>query len=307
MINADHNNKTTVKKLVYAARTDIGKVRRVNEDSVSLERWPDGETLLAVVADGMGGHAKGEVASGIIIETFSGMPLVQFPDNQAEMYDSLLSAFYKADEKIREKASSSPEYYGMGSTVVAAILTPEQCLHLHTGDCRLYHFRNGSPVYVTKDHTIIQILLDSGKISPEEIDEHPMRSVVTSSLGSGDTGFKAEPSLIGEPSECTAFIELIIGDTILLTSDGLHGSLDAIFLNSLVEQYGANPGELVEKAVNAALEAGGEDNISIIAVHVVDDSDNGHEEVLDYDKNGFEDESSASLEESLNMDMEIPD
>jgi protein phosphatase len=123
---------------------------------------------------------------------------------------------------------------------------------------------------MTTDHSIIQILLDSGKITHDEIREHPMRSIVTSSIGSGTSGFKVEPSWIEQPAECSAFIQLDAGDTILLTSDGLHAMLDGEFLSDLVARFGPNPEELVEKAVSAALDAGGEDNISIIAIHVLE-------------------------------------
>lgn len=268
-----------VRKLIFASKTDKGKKRLINEDTVLRDLWPDGSTLLAVIADGMGGHAKGEVASEIAAATFAEYLQKEIPESKKDLYEFLLKAFYHADLNIREKAVSAVECSGMGATIVAAIITPEQCLHLHAGDCRLYHFRNGVPlpIYVTKDHSIMQILLDLKKISVDEISDHPKRSIVTSSLGSGSSGLLAEPFLTGSISDCPAFFQLEAGDTVILTSDGLHSDLDVGILNDLVARYGSNPEMLVDKAVEAALEAGGEDNISIIAIHVIEEEIVGRE------------------------------
>ena len=143
-------------KLIYNARIDIGKVRENNEDNYLLETW-DNQAILAVVADGMGGRRGGEVASKIAVDTFRELLKEPLPDTAEKRYEKLLETYYHADHAIREKVNDNFRLIGMGTTIVTAIITPTELIHLYAGDCRLYHFRENKCLYVTSDHSVVQV------------------------------------------------------------------------------------------------------------------------------------------------------
>lgn len=260
------DNQLPVTLLTYDAKTDIGKKRETNEDNYLIESWEDKSAILAVVADGMGGHRGGEVASQIAVDTFRELLKNPLPSEASERYELLLKAFYDADSAIREKGNTAFGLLGMGTTIVAAIVTPTELIHLYAGDCRLYHFGGDDFPYMTADHSVVRVLLDLGQITPEQVATHPMRSVVNSCLGGqGNAQFSVDPKWDDSPS---VIRKLQAGDLLLLCSDGLHGEISDAELQGLVAQFRDVPEKLTEACVTAALQSGGADNITVIAIRV---------------------------------------
>lgn len=259
------DNSQAKLKLVFASKTDPGKVRPNNEDNHLVEFWPETSTMLAVVADGMGGHRGGEKASEIAIETFRELLKTPLPETNKERYELLLEYFHNAHDAIQEAACENLKLLGMGTTIVAAIISPTEYLHLYAGDCRLYHFTPENKPYVTADHSVVQVLLELGRITEKDIPTHPMRSVVNSCLGGKENNqFAVDPKWDSE--ELPVVRKWSAGDVLLLCSDGLNGEVSNQELTSLVEEFRESPERLTEECVNKALEHGGNDNITVIAI-----------------------------------------
>ncbi len=224
-------------------RTDPGLVRPVNEDSL-LSFDPD--TYL--VADGMGGHAAGEVASRILAETVrQALSEEQVPWGEAAMKQAL----NLANEVILDNVDRHPEYRGMGTTATMLHFDGDRACYAHVGDSRLYLMRGGSLLQVTRDHSYVEELVERGSITQEEARNHPRKNLLTRAVGvqekvAVDTGsFAAEP-----------------GDRFLLCSDGLTNMVtDEEILELLGKEE--NP---VESLMQKALAAGGSDNITILVV-----------------------------------------
>jgi protein phosphatase len=256
------------RRLIGASATHTGKVRPVNEDCHLLADWPDGSAVLAVVADGLGGHGGGEIASSLLVESFGQILSEPVPETLEARYRRFLDLFYHADAAIRETASTDLRLDRMGSTAVALIATPTEYLHLHAGDCRLHQFdRDGNLLHVTTDHSVIQVLLEQGYITLDEVDTHPMRSIVTSCLGGGrSASLTVSPPWSHDGGPQPAVRPFGEGTLLLLCSDGLSGFVDRKRLSALVRRHGGDPAALVRACVTAALDAGGEDNITVLVL-----------------------------------------
>ena len=253
-------------RLTSHAQTHPGKKRATNEDNYLLASWPDESAILAVVADGMGGHQAGEVASKIAVDTFGKILNQSLPSETFACYELLLKAFYDADTAIREQAGQDFRLMNMGTTIIAAIITPTELIHLYAGDCRLYHFSGDFPPYITADHSVVQVLIELGKITPEKVSTHPMRAVVNSCLGGRrESQLSINPKWDGSPSPVR---ELHPGDVLLLCSDGLHGEVPSQQLQSIVQQFRNSPEKLIKDCIEVALDSGGNDNITVIAIRV---------------------------------------
>jgi protein phosphatase len=250
----------------YAA-SHTGMKRSHNEDRFFLAHWSDQEAVLAIVADGMGGSQAGDVAAQIAINTFAQLLENPFPKSDREGYDLLRNKFYEADRVIREQASQSFDYSGMGTTLAVAVFTPDQYLHLYAGDSRLYQFRKGNPLYKSADHSLVRLLLDLGKITPEEVPYHPMRSQLTSCLGGKESKghFSVDPKWDDEHPPIDYWHS---GDVFLLCSDGLHGLVLDERISFLVKKFGKDTQKLTDQLIYEALEAGGSDNITVLTVRV---------------------------------------
>jgi protein phosphatase len=256
--------------LQAAAATNPGKVRSGNEDRFLLETWGDtSPAVVAAVFDGMGGHGGGDLAAQIACHTvLDNLHRHPYPDGDAARYKVLLRALDEADRAIRWRGSRELGRGGMGTTAAVAMLTPDGGLHLYCGDSRLYHYRDGQVLYRTKDHSIIQVLLDCGKIKPEEVATHSMRSQLTTCLGGGGEPGHAvvEPVWSSQDTGQPARLDLQPGDVVLLCSDGLCGEIPTEDLDMLVAEHGKDPSVLVERCIQAALDAGGRDNVTVIAL-----------------------------------------
>jgi len=236
--------------LRYAARSDVGLVRQVNQDSGYA-----GPHLL-VVADGMGGHAAGDVASSIAIGEIVGLDGDSHGADDA--LDLLAKALHSANSGLQQAMQRQPELQGMGTTVTALLRTGNKIAVAHIGDSRAYLLRDGTFTQITHDHSFVQSLIDEGRITEAEAESHPQRSLVTRVLtGQHDD----EPDL--------AVREARIGDRYLLCSDGLSGFVARDTIQEVLEQA-MPPGRAADRLVELAMRAGAPDNVTCIIGDIVD-------------------------------------
>ena len=235
--------------LRYTVRSDVGLLREGNEDSAYA-----GPHLLAI-ADGMGGHAAGEVASAVAIKTLA--PL----DVQTDVPDMLRvlgEAITEANFALRQITISDPATEGMGTTVTALLWSGDEVALCHIGDSRAYMLRDGVLQQISHDHTLVQSLVDDGRLTPEAAQSHPQRSLVVRALQSS---VPAEPDL--------AMLKARVGDRFLLCSDGLTDVVSDETLRMTLEQF-TDLDAAVEKLVDLAIRSGGPDNITCILADVID-------------------------------------
>lgn len=243
-------------ELHHGARTDVGKVREANEDAY-LATAP-----VFVVADGMGGHDGGAVASGIVVEEFGRLVTGDFDATRgAEQVARTLNACQRriAEFGIQQVASGRARGYA-GTTVVAAVLVDDdgpQWLLACLGDSRIYRLHDGRLDQVSVDHSVVQELVDSGAITAEEAVDHPERHVITRALGG--PGSTASPD----------WFELPVADAerLLLCSDGINGMLGHDDIEEILRAVD-DPGDAADRLVEAALGAGGHDNATAVVVDV---------------------------------------
>lgn len=248
--------------------THCGHVREHNEDLGCLVRLRESGAIALAVLDGMGGHGGGDVASRIAVRTLRRMWRRPIPEGRRERYEWMLEAIYAADGAIRDFGSRVLGLGAMGATVAVALATPEECLVLHAGDCRAYHFRDGECEFVTADHSVVRILVETGAITEDQVATHPMRSTVTSCLGGGSQArLSVDPRW--QEGGGAAFRTLEPGDTILLCSDGLWSEVPREDITALVQESLGKPLRLVRSCVEAALKAGAHDNVTVAALSVV--------------------------------------
>ena len=232
----------------YAVRTDIGLKREENEDTAYA-----GAQLLAI-ADGMGGHAAGEVASAAVIDALKPLD-TQVP--AGEVLNALDHAVRQASRRLTTMAKSDPALRGMGTTLTALLWSGSELGLVHIGDSRAYLVRGGEVFQITQDHTIVQTLLDDGKITEAEVASHPQRNLILRALVA-DGG--CEPDL--------SLREAVPGDRYLLCSDGLHEVVDAAAIARVLLAV-ADPDEAASGLVELALAGGGPDNVTCIVADVV--------------------------------------
>ncbi len=239
-------------RLHAAGLTDVGQVRRGNEDAMHV-----GDSVFAV-ADGMGGHAAGEVASALALEPIAGLDGRVFGDDQ-QARKALEDAVVEANRVVVEAAEHDDTLQGMGTTLTAALFEGRRLHVAHVGDSRAYLLRQGRVTQLTRDHTFVQQLIDDGSITEAEAAIHPHRSVVTRAIG---TSTEVEIDL--------ETLDLASGDAVLLCSDGLSGVVDDDHIADLLTSD-LTPEETVTELVEAANEAGGPDNITAVLLTMVSD------------------------------------
>ncbi|SDY20903.1 protein phosphatase [Micromonospora pattaloongensis] len=234
--------------LRYAAHSDRGLIRDGNQDSVYA-----GPRLLAV-ADGMGGMAAGDVASNIVIGAMA--PLDEDVPGDA-LVDALRSAVDTANQHLRDTVDANPQLEGMGTTLTATLFSGSKIGMVHIGDSRAYLLRDGEFTQITKDDTYVQMLVDEGRISPEEASSHPQRSLLTRALDGRDI----------DPEYSVR--QVLPGDRYLICSDGLSGVVSAETIGDTLREY-VDPQQCVERLVQLALRGGGPDNITVIVADATD-------------------------------------
>ena len=235
--------------LRYAVRSDVGLLREGNEDSAYA-----GPHLLAV-ADGMGGHAAGEVASAATITTIA--PL-DAEDPGPDLVNALADAVATANLRLQELIISDPATEGMGTTLTALLWAEGYAALCHIGASRAYLLRDGQFVQITHDHTLVQSLVDEGKITEDDVATHPHRSLLLRAL---DGRTIAEPDL--------APLETYPGDRYLLCSDGLSGVVTEQTLHQTLTSID-EPEKAALRLIELAIKGGGPDNITCIVADVID-------------------------------------
>ena len=236
-------------------QTHIGLVRENNQDA--LEYGTLGTTAqYAVVCDGMGGANGGNIASKIAVEVIGSRIRDGFEQSMsAHSVERLLeSAMATANSGVYERAMQQPELAGMGTTVVAAITCGNKAYISHVGDSRLYLWRDGTLTPITRDHSVVQELVESGQISADEARSHPRKNYITRALGVTDDES-------GEYDE----LALLPGDRLLLCTDGLTNEVSPRILSKLLNQDAETA---VEMLVCAALNSGGADNITVVLMDI---------------------------------------
>ncbi len=244
--------------LEHASLSDRGRVRQNNEDACAVF-IPEGAGELAdrgavfVVADGMGGHRGGEIASRIAVRT-----IVAFYTANAEEDRShaLARSFREANKTIIEESVADSTLFGMGTTCTALALNRGRAYIAHVGDSRAYMLRGGRIQQITHDHSIVGEMVRSGILSDEDARNHPKRNVITKSLGAQDEIVADMP----------AALELEVDDAFVLCSDGLTAYLSDADIAEVVS--GSPPADACKKLVKMANEAGGRDNITVLVVAV---------------------------------------
>jgi PPM family protein phosphatase len=238
-----------------AGATHVGRVRRDNEDTFRIDE-PRG---IFLVADGMGGHAAGEIASELaadsVLEVLRG---AGDPDVEGEGVEGCLKrAFDAAHRRIVECCSSDPKTAGMGTTLTAAVLDSAGRVWIgHIGDSRLYHLSGGSLRQLTRDHTWVEQELEAGRISAEAAESHPFSHILTRVLTAEEPG---DPDVGSYP--------IGAGDALLLCSDGLHNMLQGQSLLDILLAEQPTP-EVVRRLIQAANRRGGRDNITVIVIRI---------------------------------------
>jgi protein phosphatase len=234
--------------LRYSARSDRGLVRQNNQDAVYA-----GPRLLAL-ADGMGGHAAGEVASSLVIRALA--PLDDDTPGD-DLLAELRHATVEGNAAITRHITDAPDLEGMGTTLTAILFAGSRLGLVHVGDSRAYQLRDGMLTQITKDDTFVQSLIDEGRITEEEAHTHPQRSLLLRAL----TGQDVDPSLTVREARA--------GDRFLLCSDGLSGVVSDETLAETLRAY-RDPRECADRMIDLALRGGGPDNITCIVADVVD-------------------------------------
>lgn len=236
--------------LRFAAASDVGKVRSNNQDSAYAGRH------LAVVADGMGGHVGGDVASASTV-----LDLVHLDQETTEDVETVLpDEIQTANSILNELVSANPKLSGMGTTVTALLLTGETFQYAHIGDSRAYRLKDGKFMQMSRDHTFVQRLVEEGRLSPAEAESHPHKNVLLRVLGDSD----ASPELDIHQFPVSA------GERWMLCSDGLN----AVVSDPVIEQIVRGTKDLQETAddlVQVTLDNGSPDNVTVVVIEVVED------------------------------------
>jgi serine/threonine protein phosphatase PrpC len=241
-------------RLSSFAGTDVGRLRSGNEDSHLR-----GRTVFAV-ADGLGGHQGGEVASAMAVEPLAALDGHAFADAR-EAAEALAEAIREANLAILRRARSDPELWGMGTTVTAAAVAGDRVLQLaHVGDSRAYLLRAGAPLrQLTTDHTVVQEAVARGLLTRQQAAVHPQRGVVTRAVG-------LDPQV---PVDLPEPLELEPGDQVLLCSDGLTEVVDDEPIAAVLASQ-ADGDDACSALIAAANQGGGPDNVTVVLLRVAD-------------------------------------
>ncbi len=249
----------TVTKIEAVGSTDVGRVRSVNQDSFLV----DNHNFLFIVADGMGGHAGGEIASKLCIEQ-----VIKFlipKEIQIDPYDDRLHPDAKllmalsesvnyASAKIYERALEEPALKGMGTTATVVKIIGRHAYFAHVGDSRLYLIRSGFIYQLTHDHSLVSEQVRAGLLTQQEADFHHLKNVITRSVGYQE-----------EEDVDSSSVKLEDKDLLIICSDGLHGKVADRELSQIAQNLGTAS---VKKLIDLANERGGDDNISVIILKI---------------------------------------
>ena len=244
-----------------AILTDVGRQRTNNEDSFLYWEPDSGEDFrrlgrLAIVADGMGGYEGGQEASRLAVET---VRAIYEAASDGNLQNILLAGFTAAHENIQRYAEEHPEFHGMGTTCTALSLVRSQLLFAHIGDSRLYRDHAGTLTRLTRDHSYVGRLVETGVVRSEDAESHPQRHILTAALGSGRELYPDTPQ---QP------LALERGDTLILCTDGLWSLVSEHELANVVR--GNTPAESCLALVKMALERGAPDNVTVLVLRIAE-------------------------------------
>ena len=242
--------------MIYYGLTDVGKIRKNNEDSFFVKAYDD-KHMLAIVADGMGGYKGGKRASSIAVEIISEYVEKLLPDiltyTERKLKQTLIKAIKAAKKAIYENAVNSKEFSGMGTTLVVCFISGGKLYALNAGDSRLY-IVNSSITQVTKDHSYVGELLEMGVISEQQAQHHPQKNIITRALG---TEADIDIDIYTEKLSKT--------DSVLLCTDGLTNMLDDETIITVINSN-EDISAVTETLVDEAKKSGGSDNITVVMI-----------------------------------------
>ncbi len=251
----------------YAGFTDIGKYRTENQDSFDIVAFNE-NAVLAIVCDGMGGAAGGKIASSLALSSFINYLDLQINEKNVSLADKnpvnldileemMKEAVKEANHTVFEYAKDSVELLGMGTTLVACLVIDNECLVCNVGDSRLYHLSKTSMRQITRDHSYVQMLIDTGMLQSEMAAAHPDRNVIMRAVGTR-AGVTAE----------TFRVTLQPNETILLCSDGLSNYVSNESMYTIIwgseDIFNLDEKKKVQTLIQAANEGGGRDNITAV-------------------------------------------
>jgi protein phosphatase len=265
----------------FGALSDCGKVRDNNEDHYLVARLaksiqvcktslpepestlsPEEDGYLIVVADGMGGEAAGERASALAVESIEAFALSTLKwflhstsGEEKELVNELRQSLEQADRIVVSRGENHPAFYKMGTTLTMGYSVGTDLFIVHAGDSRAYLFRDGRLRQLTSDHTLAQLLLDAGTISPEQAKRHKGRNVVTNAIGGASEGVFAEIHKVN----------IRDGDILLFCTDGLTEPVSDMVIGEVLREY-ADPQEACGRLVDLSLDEGGPDNVTAVVV-----------------------------------------
>ena len=240
----------------FAAQTDTGKRRKHNEDCF----YVDPKSNLFVIADGMGGHNAGDVASQMVVTRFqkwaeelNTLPTTNPESRPSETIKVLKQLTMEANRRVYNRSQKNRSQTGMGTTLIAGFLEPSRLIFVHIGDSRLYVLRNGVIKQITKDHSLVQEMVDTGKITPQKARVHPDRNIIRRAIG-------LEP-VVEVDFGCYRLKEK---DTVLVCTDGLHDMIvdDSEIASLIMSAPNLEVGS--RNLVKKALDYGGTDNVTLI-------------------------------------------
>jgi len=237
-------------EIEWGEQTDVGRQRTSNQDCSGMAVAPGDGARLWIVADGMGGHAGGEIASRIAVDT----AIASFAEGDGDLAGRLRAAIVAANRAVLAAAQQDRALTGMGTTAVAIAVAGESVCVANVGDSRAYRIRRARIEQLTRDHSVVAELVRRGHLSEDEAMLHPRRHEVLRSLG-----FEWDLDVDVEPAEAAA------GDTFLLCSDGLSGVVDDAEIASLCAKR--RPSDAARALVDAANARGGPDNITVQVIH----------------------------------------
>ncbi len=232
-----------------AGKTDKGIVRDINEDSIFFD------DSICILADGMGGHMAGDVASKEAILNIGNFWLKN-KDDISDTTELLIKSIQYSNKIIFDKAKSDDKLKGMGTTIAITVLKDEKLFYAHVGDSRIYLFKNNVLRKLTTDHSLVEQLLQAGQISRKEARNYPSKNVITKAVGTSED--------IMPDVGCT---ELEKGDLVIICSDGLTNMLSKYKMTKIIKENIFDLDKMVECFIDKANQAGGQDNISVICWH----------------------------------------
>jgi len=242
-------------KFRFGNQTDVGRIRSVNEDYMGYFNTQNGHVF--VICDGMGGHQGGAIASQMAVNSIKGYMQQQYYHNP---HEAIENAILYANYSIYKEGQQNPDLHMMGTTCVLVLIRGELVYYAHVGDSRIYYYSQGKLQQITKDHSFVQAMMDQGFLTPEQAPYHPRRSEITRALGTSSRAEVEQPEHPLKPYQ---------GDYLLLCTDGLTNAVDDVRIKEVLSES-IEVQQKAMKLVNLANEMGGEDNITVQIIELVD-------------------------------------